>query len=284
MSDIFISYSRKDRDFMRKIFDKLESQEKNVWVDWEDIPPTAEWLKEIFDSIESTDTFLFVISPESIVSDTCIAELKHAQSNNKRIIPILYREVNTINSPEEINKIQWIFFRDNDNFGKSMKTLESAIDIDLDWVKAHTRLLVRSKEWDSKKRDGSYILSGTDLDDAQKWLIASDDHNTKPTPLQVAYITASQQGAVAQQRKQLRGFYIVSIVYAVFQSIISYFIVFDEISETGLVFLSPVWLLGLIFGVAGLTIGRNSLKKSVIATIIAGLLLFVFFNTIWHSL
>jgi len=284
MADVFISYSRKDRDFMGTLYDALKSEERDIWVDWEDIPPTAEWLKEIFEAIESAHTFVFVISPDSVASKTCLAELKHAQSHNKRIIPLLCRDVIVVEVPAEIEKINWVLFREKDDFDQSMAKLESAIDLDLEWVKAHTRLLVRAKEWDSKNKDKSYVLAGADLNEAQKWLMAADEHDPKPIQLQVSYITASQQGAVELQRKQLRGFYIVSIVYAVFQSIISYFIVFDEISETGLVFLSPVWLLGLVFGIAGLTVGRNSLKKAVVVTMLAGVSLYAFFIVVWPLL
>ena len=269
---------------MSSLYDGLKSQERNIWVDWEDIPPTAEWLKEIYDAIESSDTFVYVISPDSLASKTCAAELGHAQSNNKRIVPLLYRNVGGIDVPEELKKINWILFRKEDDFEKSMQSLESSLDLDLEWLKAHTRLLVRAKEWESKSKDISYTLSGTDLNEAQEWLIAAEEHDPKPTPVQVSYITASQQGTVVRQRKQLRGFYIVSIIYAIVQSSISYFIVFDEISETGLVFLSPVWLLGLVFGTAGLTIGRNSLKRSVVVTTIAGFLLYAFFIVIWPLL
>ena len=47
MSDVFISYSRKDKNFARALHQALTKHGKDVWVDLEDIPPTAEWLKEI---------------------------------------------------------------------------------------------------------------------------------------------------------------------------------------------------------------------------------------------
>ena len=41
MSDVFISYSRRDIDFVRHLFDQLKA--RDVWVDWQDIQPTAYW-------------------------------------------------------------------------------------------------------------------------------------------------------------------------------------------------------------------------------------------------
>ena len=44
MSDVFISYSRRDIDFVRHLFDQLTARDREPWADWQDIPPTADWL------------------------------------------------------------------------------------------------------------------------------------------------------------------------------------------------------------------------------------------------
>ena len=44
MSDVFISYSRRDIDFVRHLFDQLTARDREAWADWQDIPPTADWL------------------------------------------------------------------------------------------------------------------------------------------------------------------------------------------------------------------------------------------------
>jgi hypothetical protein len=41
MSDVFISYSRKNSAFARRLIDKLNLTGKDAWVDWEGIPLTA---------------------------------------------------------------------------------------------------------------------------------------------------------------------------------------------------------------------------------------------------
>jgi hypothetical protein len=58
MADVFISYAREDRDFARRLHDALARVNRDTWVDWEGIPPTAEWLNEICYGIESSDTFV----------------------------------------------------------------------------------------------------------------------------------------------------------------------------------------------------------------------------------
>ena len=40
---VFISYARADGGFVRALYEALEAREIRAWVDWQDIPPSAEW-------------------------------------------------------------------------------------------------------------------------------------------------------------------------------------------------------------------------------------------------
>lgn len=60
MDDIFISYSRKDIAFAHILNDMLKSKGLESWIDWQDIPPTADWLAEVYTAIESVNTFVFI--------------------------------------------------------------------------------------------------------------------------------------------------------------------------------------------------------------------------------
>ena len=46
-SDVFVSYSRSDREATTAIADGLRARGRSLWVDWEGIAPTAEWMGEI---------------------------------------------------------------------------------------------------------------------------------------------------------------------------------------------------------------------------------------------
>ena len=93
MSDIFISYSRKDIAFARLVHEALSKNGFETWIDWKDIPPSVDWLNEVYTAIEKSVTFLFIVSATSTSSDVCGRELEHARKNNKRIIPILIDDV-----------------------------------------------------------------------------------------------------------------------------------------------------------------------------------------------
>src|SRR5262249_10734917 len=86
-----ISYSRDDSDFGRELQAALNNQipKREIWMDWTNIPFTAEWWKAITDGIELSDNFVFLISPSSVASPVCNLEIEYARSLNKRIIPVL---------------------------------------------------------------------------------------------------------------------------------------------------------------------------------------------------
>ncbi len=62
MSDVFISYSHKDIAFARLLHNALEDRELQTWIDWQDIPPSADWLAEVYEATQAADVFIFVIS------------------------------------------------------------------------------------------------------------------------------------------------------------------------------------------------------------------------------
>ncbi len=71
MADVFLSYSRRDQAFVRRLFAAFETQGWAVWVDWEGIPLTVDWWQEIRTGTEGADTFVFVTSPNSLESPIC---------------------------------------------------------------------------------------------------------------------------------------------------------------------------------------------------------------------
>ena len=157
MSETFISYSRKDSDFVRHLHDALASDGRESWIDWKAIPPTAEWWKEICSAIEQADNFLFVLSPDSCASETCREELSYAEVNHKRLLPVLHRSVKRKDLPASLARIQWITFRKID-FETAVRYLVQALDTDLDWIRLHTRLLLRAREGSVAKTRGADLL------------------------------------------------------------------------------------------------------------------------------
>jgi hypothetical protein len=195
MADVYISYARPDVDFASGLNEALEKRNYDVWVDLENIPPTAEWRAEIYYGIESSDIFVFVISPDSITSKACRQDLAHAIEHNKRLVPIVCREVDPEDVPESLRSLNWIFLRDSDNREEGFQEVVDALNTDLDWLHEHTRLLTRAIEWDKSGRDNSFALRGSDLRRAEEWQVKAWDKEPKLTLLQQEYILASRKAS-----------------------------------------------------------------------------------------
>ena len=192
MAKLFVSYSRRDSVAARKLIEAFRSIEQDVWVDWESIPPAVDWLEQIFRGIEEADAFIFMISPDSIASEVCKVEINRAAQNNKRIIPIVLRDVQPKDAPENIRKLNWTFIRETDNFEEGLAKVKTAIELDLDWLEEHRRLQVRSLEW-HRKKDPSLLLRGRDLRNARHMLTTATSKDPIPTDLQKTFIQHSQQ-------------------------------------------------------------------------------------------
>jgi len=201
MADIFISYSRKDVEFVHRLHKALTSgKNKDTWADFEDIPPAAKWRSEIAGAIEQADNFVFIISPDSVASKECRRELDHAIEQNKRLIGLVYREADPNTVPKKLGELNFIFCRSGDDFGSAVESLVTAVETDLEWVRGHTRLLTRAVEWESQERNKSLLLRGDDLEIAEEWIAQSGTKKPAPNELQGQFILASRKDETARQR------------------------------------------------------------------------------------
>jgi predicted ArsR family transcriptional regulator len=225
-ANVFISYSRRNKDFVQQLYSALEATGREVWVDWESIPVAGDWWQEIQLGIELADTFLFVLSPDSVASKVCGQEIEEALKRNKRLVPLVFEEVPPEQVHPELARLNWIFLRPEDNFQQGFQRLIAAIDQDLDYVRTHTRLLVRALDWERHGQDNSYLLRGTDLARANEHLAQGTHQEPRPTALHHRYVRASaeaeaalrdgelgrQAAILAEQRRWLR---IVNVILAV---------------------------------------------------------------------
>ena len=193
MNQLFISYSRKDTEIARQLTDRFTAKGLNVWVDWQDIPPSVDWIKEIQKGIEEADIFLFLISPDSVASQICKDEIAHAALNGKRIIPAVVRDVDAKLAPPAITHYNWIFFsRPQDVFEGSFEQIQTAIHTDYDWVQVHRRLQMKALEWERSQQEYSFLLRGKDLQDAEAQLMVNGEKDPKATELQNEFVRTSR--------------------------------------------------------------------------------------------
>ena len=213
MADVFVSYSRRDAVFVRRIADSISERGKEVWLDTEGIADGEVFPEAIKRAIEQSDAFLFVITPDAVSSAYCENEVEYARDLQKRIVPVLRELVRDSELPAEIRNRNWIPFTEDAEFDHSMARLVSALDTDLEANKAHTRWLVKALEWSSEGQDKSFLLRGSELKSAEEWLAASpEDADPAPTQLQREYLLASRNASARRQRALMAGSLVVAVV------------------------------------------------------------------------
>ncbi len=88
MSDIFISYSSKDREHAEQLTELLASAGLSVWIDQSGIEAAESWSESIVDAIDSCKAFIVMLSPASILSPNVVKEVSLASEKRKKILPL----------------------------------------------------------------------------------------------------------------------------------------------------------------------------------------------------
>ena len=110
MAHIFISYSRRDEEFVRKLATSLSELGANVWIDVEDIPAGMKWSSAIQQGLRESQIMLVILSPDSTASTNVEDEWQDFLDNRKPIIPVLWRPVPSTDIHFQLRRIQYIDF------------------------------------------------------------------------------------------------------------------------------------------------------------------------------
>ena len=201
MADVFVSYSRRDSEFVGRLSASIHDNGKEVWVDTDGIADGEVFPEAIKRAIEGSDAFVFVITPDSTHSAYCENEVEYARELQKRIVPVLRAPVPDSELHAEIRDRSWIPFTDDAQYGPSLSRLLSAIDTDLEGAREHTRWLVKALDWDKRGRNASLLLRGSELREAEAWIASRPaDADPAPTPVQREYLLASRNASARRQR------------------------------------------------------------------------------------
>ncbi|MDY6992663.1 MAG: TIR domain-containing protein, partial [Pseudomonadota bacterium] len=205
IQEVFISYSRANADFARRLNEALQLQGKTTWFDQESIAAGTDFQQEIYHGIENTNNFLLIISPSSIHSPYCIDEVNYAHSLHKRFVTVLYRPVPPAELPEALASVQWIDFnRYNSDFYANFSELIRLLDIDRQHVRQHTQWAHRAHAWIRKEKSADLLLRGSEFAIAEQWLRDAEHKNPPATELQREYIQTSHAAIVAKQQRKRR--------------------------------------------------------------------------------
>ena len=107
MDKIFISYSRKDIDFVRKLAGDLETAGYDVWWDVTDLEGGDDWVSTIPQAISSSQYVIVVLTPSALASEWVRKEYTQALHLRKKIIPIMLASCEV---PFALNTINFVNF------------------------------------------------------------------------------------------------------------------------------------------------------------------------------
>src|SRR5512147_2273162 len=129
-NDIFISYSRRDQEFVTRLASDLDAQVAGVWFDQSDIQAGQKWHDKIMEGIQECKAFILVLSPDSIASRYVREEVNKALELGKTIFPVIYRPAEWTGEFETlVREIQTLDLRSGsytDNFQKLVDGLIAA--------------------------------------------------------------------------------------------------------------------------------------------------------------
>ncbi len=88
MGHIFISYSRTDTEYARRLADVLQSKGLDVWIDAR-LDYGSQWPLELQKQLDSCEAFIVIMTPRSFSSEWVQSELQRARRKLKPIFPLL---------------------------------------------------------------------------------------------------------------------------------------------------------------------------------------------------
>src|SRR6185437_6761648 len=90
-STVFLSYSRRDSDFVDRLESSLRQRGITTWKDRTEMPGGENWVKMIEEAVRACEMLLVVLSPNSTASTYVQREYIYAEQMQKFIIPIQYQ-------------------------------------------------------------------------------------------------------------------------------------------------------------------------------------------------
>jgi hypothetical protein len=105
MARIFISYSRQDEGFARRLATSLADMGADVWIDIEDISAGTKWSRAIQEGLDSGQLLVVIITPDSMASTNVEDEWQYYLDQDKPVIPILLKPAKM---HFQLNRLQYV--------------------------------------------------------------------------------------------------------------------------------------------------------------------------------
>jgi hypothetical protein len=200
---VFLSYSRRDTaEFAEELSTGLELVGFRPFMDRHDISGGEDWEARLGGLIGSSDTVVFIVSPEAVQSERCAWEVEKAVALSKRLIPIIAEPVQDDKIPAALRRLNYIFFHERHSFAGSLRQLATALRTDLNWIREHTRIGEVAARWQERQHPEALLFRGAELEAAKQWLQTWKSGAPEPTDLQRAFIAAAADAEAIRANKE----------------------------------------------------------------------------------
>ena len=190
MTQVFLAAAEEDRAPKTKISRRLMREGFTLWTNQTDIKTGTAFQTEINKGIEGADTFVYLISANTLRSPYCQQELTYALAHHKYVIPLLIEQIDLKLIPSALLKLQFIDLTAQYEAGidKLLKALKS----DACYYQTHKLLLVKALKWQRQNYNPSLLLRGHNLQHFADWLkLAQQRQEHSPLPLQAKFVAES---------------------------------------------------------------------------------------------
>lgn len=200
---VFVAYSHADVEVADRVVDGLRDRYGfEVSHFRQDFSAGENFRERLSGLIREADTIVFLLSPSSIASSICQWEVDVAVSLGKRIVPVALGPLGSISAPEQLRQLNYIYLYHEPSIpstrtGNRLLRLADALEVDADWHRVGTQLLLRALDWEKNGRaDASLLQSLGEVHFFRTWAATRLSGEERPVHSQTAYIDASEQRLV----------------------------------------------------------------------------------------
>lgn len=212
---VFLSYSRKDGDFVARLAAALDGPKFEASYDASPhgatnpdraIAAEDDWWKQLERMIAAADAMVFIVSPDSVASKVCDEEILYARTMGKRVIAVMRREIDFAKAPPRLAalNVKLRFLDDSEaGFAASLAALSEALELDAAWWREQTWLAGQVKTWrdadEDKRKD--WLLSAAELERAERWAARRPPKAPQVSETELDFLAASraQQAELAEE-------------------------------------------------------------------------------------
>ena len=187
MSQIFISYSRRDVETVDRIVGSLSDAALKVWIDREDIASGNSWRVQIVEAIDTCDAFVLMLSGNSAISTNVQKEVILAQDSGRGIFVVM---LDPVKPPAELRyQLAGLQFIDLQMLGLDKSTAQL-----ITALKEHIKKIRPTVE--QTQHQTELVIQGIDISaftaEKQQQLLEfiSNLANTDPSQLKIANMAA----------------------------------------------------------------------------------------------